>query len=259
MRALWMIPLALACANKGIGTGVDPSPSWASSDGRAQAKIELAEALVLNGTPEAALQMISQMVEQGIRHPDLYVLQGRALTDMGLVEEAELALSAAARRAPGNAEAHNRLGILYLDQSRTTEAVKRFKSAARNAPTNAEVHNNYGFALMASGQHEEAVEVLRKALMLDGSQRRTRNNLGFALAVTGKDRAAWRVFKAGTDEASARYNLALAQEMRGDHQAAIDSYELVLAADPSVAAASEALTRLNTAATKGVESTPEEH
>ena len=131
MKALWMIPLALACANKGIGSGVDPSPSWASPDGRAQAKIELAEALVLNGTPEAALQMISQMVEQGIRHPDLYVLQGRALTDMGLDHEAEVALSAAARRSPGNAEAHNRLGILYLDQSRTTEAVKRFKSAAQ--------------------------------------------------------------------------------------------------------------------------------
>jgi len=259
VRALWMIPLALACANKGIGTGVDPSPSWASPSGRAQAKIELAEALVLNGTPEAALRMISQMVEQGIRHPDLYVLQGRALTDMGLEDEAEIALSIAARRSPRNADAHNRLGILYLDQARTTEAVKRFKSAARNAPKNAKVHNNYGFALMASGQHEEAVVVLRKALMLDGSQPRTRNNLGFALAVTGKDKAAWRVFKAGTDEASARYNLALAQELRGDNTAAINSYKLVLDADPGLTAASEALDRLTTAEPKGVESTPEEH
>ena len=33
----------------------------------------------------SALQMISQMVEQGVRHADLLVLQGRALTDMGLV------------------------------------------------------------------------------------------------------------------------------------------------------------------------------
>jgi Flp pilus assembly protein TadD len=254
-----MIPLALACANKGIGSGVDPSPSWSSPGGRAQAKIELAEALVLNGTPEAALQMISQMVEQGIRHPDLYVLQGRALADMGLDHEAEVALSIAARRSPGNADAHNRLGILYFDQSRTAEAVKRFKAAARKAPTNAEVHNNYGFALMASGQTEEAVVVLRKALMLDGSQQRTRNNLGFALAVTGKDKAAWKVFKAGTDEASARYNLALAQEMRGDKAAAISNYELVLAADSTLTAASEALARLTTAEPKGVESTPEEH
>ncbi len=259
MRALWMIPLALACSNKNIGSGVDPSPSWASPDGRAQAKIELAEALVLNGTPEAALKMISQMVEQGIRHPDLYVLQGRALTDMGLTDEAEVALSMASRRAPGNAEAHNQLGILYLDQSRTTEAIKRFKSAARNAPTDADVHNNYGFALMVSGQHEEAVVVLRKALMLDGSQKRTRNNLGFALAVTGKDKAAWRVFKAGADEASARYNLALAQEMRGDTEAAIGSYKLVLEADSSMNGASEALARLSSAPPKEVESASEEH
>jgi len=259
VRLLWFIPLALACANKGIGSAVDPSPSWASSNGRAQAKIELAEALVLNGTPEAALQMISQMVEQGIRHPDLYVLQGRALTDMGLDEEAEAALSLATKRSPGNAEAHNRLGILYLDQSRTAEAVKRFKAAARNAPTDAEVHNNYGFALMAAGQHDEAVVALRKALMLDGSQQRTRNNLGFALAVTGQDKAAWKVFKAGTNEASARYNLALAQEMRGDTEAAIRSYELVLAADATSTDASDALSRLNTGEPKEVESTSEEN
>ena len=112
---------------------------------------------------------------------------------------------------------------------------------------------------MASGQHEEAVVVLRKALMLDGSQQRTRNNLGFALAVTGKDKAAWKIFKAGADEAAARYNLALAQEMRGDTAAAISSYERVLVADSSLTAASEALARLTTAEPKGVESTPEEH
>ena len=48
---------------------------WATKSGRVEAKIELAEALVLNGTPEAALQMISQMVEAGVSHPDLFVLK----------------------------------------------------------------------------------------------------------------------------------------------------------------------------------------
>ena len=115
MRSLLLVGL-LACSAKNNRTNVDPTPSWATSDGRIQAKIELADALVVNGTPEAALQMISQMVEQGVRHPDLLVLQGRALTDMGLVEEAEMVLARAARRAPGHAEAQNRLGILYLDQ-----------------------------------------------------------------------------------------------------------------------------------------------
>lgn len=246
MRVLVLSMLLLGCSGQRNKAGVDPTPTWATKSGRVEAKIELAEALVINGTPEAALQMISQMVEAGVNHPDLFVLQGRALTDMGLIEEAEIALSMATRRAPSHSEAQNRLGILYMDQQRTDEAIKRFRIAARSASKNADVHNNYGFALMAAGRHAEAVEVLRTALMLDGSQDRTRNNLGFALAVTGQDKAAWRVLRSSTNEGNARYNLALAQEMRGDTEAAIKSYRLALKADPELDAATEAVARLTT-------------
>ena len=91
---------------------------------------------------------------------------------------------------------------------------------------------------------DEAVDVLRTALMLDGSQDRTRNNLGFALAVTGQDKAAWRVLRSSANEGNARYNLALAQEMRGDTEAAIKSYKLAIKADPELDAATEAVARL---------------
>ena len=171
MKAVVLAMLMVGCAGPRGKAAVDPTPSWATKSGRVEAKIELAEALVLNGTPEAALQMISQMVEAGVSHPDLFVLQGRALTDMGLIEEAEIALSMATRRAPSHSEAQNRLGILYMDQQRTDEAIKRFRIAARSASKNADVHNNYGFALMAAGRHEEAVDVLRAEVR--GAQERT--------------------------------------------------------------------------------------
>jgi len=245
MKAIVLLLAGLACAQRGPNSGVEPAPSWATDGGRVQAKIELAEALVMNGTPEAALQMISQMVEQGVRHPDLLILQGRALTDMGLTVEAESVLQQATRRTPANSEAHNRLGILYFDQARTDEAIKRFKSAVRAAPNDATVHNNLGFALMAAGRHEEAVGVLRTALMLDGSQERTRNNLGFALAATGDDDSAWRVLKAGSDEVDARSNLALAQEARGDARAALQSYRQTLKLDPDHIDARAAVQRLS--------------
>jgi Flp pilus assembly protein TadD len=244
VRLMLLALILVGCSGKRTKPVVDPTPSWATKSGRVEAKIELAEALLLNGTPEASLQMISQMVEAGVRHPDLFVLQGRALTAMGLVEEAEIALSMATRRAPGHAEAQNRLGILYMDQQRTDEAIKRFRMAARAASKDAEVHNNYGFALMAAGRHEEAVEVLRTALMLDGSRDRTRNNLGFALAVTGRDKAAWRVLRSSANEGNARYNLALAQEVRGDNDSALASYKLAIEADPDLDAANEAVARL---------------
>ena len=259
MKPFLILLLVGACAPNSARRDVDPTPSWATPEGRNQAKIELVEALVVNGTPEAALQMISQMVEQGVKHPDLLVLQGRALTDMGLVEEAEAALSRATRRAPGNAEAQNRLGILYLDQQRTDEAISRFRAAARTAPKDADVHNNYGFALMAAGRHADAVPVLKTALILDGSQAKTRNNLGFALAATGQDKAAWRVLRAGTSDGMARYNLALAQELRGDIENAMVSYELALQAAPDMVQASQALARLSTPPHSAVSSSEEEN
>lgn len=241
----WIIAILLiGCAAKSSKRDVIDAPTWTTKDGRVEAKIELAEALVLNGTPEAALKMISQMVEAGVRHPDLFVLQGRALTNMGLVDEAETALTMATKRAPGHSEAQNRLGILYMDQQRTEEAIRRFRLATRSAEKNADLHNNYGFALMAAGRHSEAVPILRKALMLDGSQDRTRNNLGFALAVTGQDKAAWRVFRSSANEGNARYQLALAQELRGDNQAAIESYRQALEVDPDLDQATEAIARL---------------
>ena len=177
---------------------------------------------------------------------------------MGLVDEAETALSRAARRAPGHSEAHNRLGILYLDQQRTDEAIVRFRSAVRAAPKNADVHNNYGFALMAAGRHAEAVPVLRTALMLDGSQPKTRNNLGFALAVSGEDKAALRVLRAGVSNDSAQYNLALAQELRGDPERALATYKLALKANPDLEAATQAIARLSETPKPEVSSEDEE-
>ena len=177
---------------------------------------------------------------------------------MGLIEEAETALSRATKRSPGNPEAQNRLGILYMDQQRTEEAIVRFRAAARAAPKDADVHNNYGFALMAAGKHKEAVPILRTALMLDGSQPKTRNNLGFALAVAGEDKAALRVLRAGSNMGAARYNLALAQELRGDTEDAMESYRLALEANPDLDEATQAIARLSEATQSEVSSTEEE-
>ena len=95
--------------------------------------------------------------------------------------------------------------------------------------------------------------------MLDGSQDRTRNNLGFALAVTGQDKAAWRVFRSSANEGNARYQLALAQELRGDNAAALSSYRLALAKDPDLDEASEAIARLTQTTSSEVLSQEKEH
>ena len=237
--------LAVGCG--AARQGVSQTPSWATKSGRDHAKMELAAALLDNGNAEAALQLLGQMLAQGVSGPDVSVLQGRALAAMGLTDDAERVLGRVTRRHPGNAEAANSLGILYMDDKRVDEAISRFRQAARAAPKDAQVHNNLGFALMAAGRNDEAVDVLRDALTFDGSRHRTRNNLGFALVAMGQDKAAWRVFRAGVDPANARYNLALAQELRGDMTAAMGSYSAALEENPDLDDARSALTRLQAA------------
>jgi len=233
----------LACGPK-MGQGVDPTPPWSTAQGKEQAKTELAEALLESGNPEAALRLIGKMRDQGSKGPDLLVLQGKALVRLGLTDDAETILTQVARRHPNQSEAHNQLGILLMDGQRIDEAISRFKSATRAAPRDGDAHNNLGFALMAAGRHEDAVKALRKALAMDSSKLRTRNNLGFALVATNQDNQAWRVFRAGADTATAHTNLALAQELRGDLEAAKKSYEKALQSDPGNALARQALSRL---------------
>jgi len=242
-RMLFLLTLlTFGCAAKRFQ--VDPTPTWTTHEGRDKAKLELAQALLDNGNPEAALQLVSQLQDNGTKHPEILVLQGKAMSSMGLTDDAEIVFKRAAKRHPSSAAANNELGILFMDQRDTETAIGHFRQAARAAPDDAKVHNNLGFALMAVGQNDEAITALRRALILDGSRERTRNNLGFALAAAGQDKAAWRVLRAGKDSASARYNLALAQELRGDLDAARTSYSDALSENPDLNDAKQALIRL---------------
>jgi len=245
MKLLWLLPLLLSCGAK--RSGVEPAPPWATHSGKTQARTELARALLESGNSEAALRLIGQMHQDGSKAPEIQVIQGKALANLGLTDDAEAILTKVTRHHPGQHEAQNQLGILLMDQQRIDEAISHFRAASRAAPKNGSTYNNLGFALMTAGRHEEAVKTLRKAMALDGSQLRTRNNLGFALAAMREDGPAWRVFKAGADEATAHTNLALAQELRGDVAAARKSYGSALKANPDLILAREALKRLNPA------------
>ena len=59
--------------------GIDPTPSWSTDTGRVQAKIELAEALVLNGqglgSAQAEIQLFSDAAPAFSRDPRTITLE----------------------------------------------------------------------------------------------------------------------------------------------------------------------------------------
>lgn len=224
----------------------DPEPVWATPEGRQETRLQMVDALLQGGTPEAALEMIAQLRADGISGPRVDVAQARALTAIGLLDDATEILEKTVRRHRRDAEAWKALGVLRVEQEDPEGAVEAFRAATRAAPDDPRAWNNLGFTLHSLRQSDEAVEALRTAMRLDPSDARTRNNLGFALVAAGRVPEAWRTFRANAPEADARFNLGLGLELAGDADEARDQYSRALKADPGHTPAQEALARLTT-------------
>lgn len=237
--------LTLACASKRKELAqAGPEPEWRSEDGKAEAQLVMVDTLLDNGSPEAALQLVQQLRKDGVEGHEVEVAHGRALRDLGLLEDARLLLVEASTRYPRQAEVHAQLGVLYLDLRDLDAAIASLERASRLAPESADIQNNLGFALLTAGRTAEAVDALREALRLDGTRPRTRNNLGYALVADGREDEALRVFQSSGRPADAHYQVGLGLELRGDADEARLAYGEALSHDPNHTHAREALQRL---------------
>ena len=88
----------------------------------------------------------------------------------------------AIEKNPGDAEAHNGLGVIYAMQGKNEQAVSELKEAAALAPKAAYIQNNLGFAYLLSGRNADALAVLNIASELDPANERIRENLKKAQA-----------------------------------------------------------------------------
>lgn len=239
-----LLSLSAQAARKPAPADEEPTPVWATDEGKDRARLDMVKLLVDAGNTESALALIAKLRSEGMDDPELDYLQGRALHQNGLLEDAVPVLNRIPRRHPIYPSAQNELGMLEMDRKDLQAAETYFKAATTASPKTPTYWNNLGFCLMSAGRPEDAVTALRQSLTLDGSNARTRNNLGFALLAAGHDDEAWRVFRATGGEADARYNLGVGYELKGDLPAAATAYQAALTASPDHIAAREALARV---------------
>ena len=81
---------------------------------------------------------------------------------------------------PGNAEAHNALGVIYASQGKHEQAVIELKAALALAPAAAHIHNNLGYAYLLQGRNADALAALKVASGLDPDNVRSRANIKIA-------------------------------------------------------------------------------
>ncbi len=205
--------------------------------------MEMAAMLQDEGKPSEALDYLRQAEAVAPDDHHTLVQQGRALTELGRLDEAESVLRRAIRvrdaaaeynlanvldrkgqwtdarlhyeRAltidPFHARALNNLGLGLAQRGQAAAALALFTRAVEAAPGNAETYSNLGVALLNAGRRSEAVAAIEQALHIDPESADAHNNLGIALAQQGKLEAAAAAFRAALlrapNHANARSNL----------------------------------------------------
>src|SRR5882724_3555195 len=79
---------------------------------------------------------------------------------------------------PGNADAHNILGVTLNAQGKHDEAITMLRRAIKLAPQATSIHANLGEVLRQHGQRDEAAAALELAVKLDENNAQALNNLG---------------------------------------------------------------------------------
>ena len=132
--------------------------------------------------------------------------------------------SFAHRIDPGDAGAHNNLGVLYFNKGMTAEAVAEFTRALELDPRMTIAQRNLEIAYFNSGYYDTRVQELRERLRTHPGDRAARWELGRTCALLGDTQQAAEAFGAvlrdAPDDVDAMLQLALAESAAGDAEGA---------------------------------------
>jgi Tfp pilus assembly protein PilF len=168
----------------------------------------------VNVSPAKAIEMAGQLYTRG--------LYGQAERVCRQIIEAR----------PGNADAHNILGVTLAAAGRFADGVAALRRAIKINPQAPSYHANLGEILRQAGEADEAAQPLEAAVRLDPNNAQALNNLGiihyeqkkFAEAVEYYQRA----LESRPDMAEALNNLGNALRMTGDLDGAAHAYQEAL-------------------------------
>ncbi|GAA0869068.1 tetratricopeptide repeat protein [Brevundimonas basaltis] len=138
--------------------------------------------------------------------------RGRALEQLGRIEEAEAELWAALQMAPDSPQLLNHLGYLWVDSGRRVEQGAEMIARAFAAdPRDANIQDSLGWAQYRRGQYESAVETLEEAVAKQPANAEINDHLGDAY---------WRVGR--LREAGWQWNRVLTLEPEPDRRAEVE-------------------------------------
>ncbi len=126
------------------------------------------------------LEGISELERALDISPDMPLVQRQLAEAEAMLENAITSLRSSLSSDPGQASAHNDLGLSYIGKGMYDEAVAELKKALGADPGLASAHMNLGVAYVKKGMLDEAAVELNKALAIDPDYAKAHYNLAIA-------------------------------------------------------------------------------
>jgi tetratricopeptide (TPR) repeat protein len=188
-----------------------PTAGRAPPAGGMDQTIKRAEDGQVNITPAKAIEMAGTLFAQG------------------RYAQAERVCRQIIQARPGNADAHNILGVSLNAQGKHDEAIELLRKAIKLAPKASSIHANLGEVLRQQGQRDEASKALELAVELDANNAQALNNLGIIQYELGKPKDAIEYYRRAVavrpDMAEAHNNLGNALRLVRDFEGALQAYQ----------------------------------
>ena len=147
----------------------------------------LVAALEQAGERQRALSLIRSLPDSTVSaRPEKAFDLGLTALELSAPDAAERWLRLAVVATPGDAEAHEKLGVALVMLSRAAEAVAPLEQACRLAPASASAQLNLAVAYAETGRLTEASEHALEAARLDPSDAQTAGLLRALFARTGR-------------------------------------------------------------------------
>jgi predicted O-linked N-acetylglucosamine transferase (SPINDLY family) len=170
----------------GLPHETPPVPSEPLAGDSAEARLDRAIALLIDGRPADALEECRRALLLRPGFPEALSTEGLALLKLGRPEEAEPRLREALLNAPGLVEARHQLALALLAQGRPAEAAETLDHLVENVPENAEVQRTLIRANLACGRYEAAGAACRRVIALCPGKADARGQLAMILADQGR-------------------------------------------------------------------------
>jgi len=177
---------------------------------------------------------------------ELLNAKGFALFQQGKSALAVGALERALQSDPAHWKAHNNMALASIDLGELEMAEAHYRESLAIDPQPA-IYNDLGFVLERQGLTEEAANAYRQALTLDPDSATAHYNLGASLAREQQFVDAETHFRkalTNTPNAKTYTGLALVLWQQGKPESALKQLQLAVKADPTDAAAHEALGKI---------------